>query len=223
LRTRRLRFAFGLAFALSFALALVVFGIALKQSISRFPPSVRPLELSRLEWFFSAKDSPDGIIAHLTRGCGGNVDDHDVVEITSSKPLSDHAWYAAKNVADLNQSSRFLSSFRDKAENIPQERNNWICYDFKERRIVPTHYAIRPAVPRLKSWVIEASADGIKWREIDRREITEQFANEKVTKTFPIAGRTKCRFLRLVNIGRNHGGNDALAVEAWEVFGNLFE
>jgi hypothetical protein len=207
----------------SFGAALFVFGTAVKQSISRFPPSVKTRELSRVEWFFSAKDAPDGIIAHLTRDCGGNVDDHGVVEVTSSRPLSGHAWYAAKNVADLDQSSRFLSSFRDRADDIPHERNNWICYDFNDRRIVPTHYAIRPAVPRLKSWIIEASADGVKWREIDRREISEQFANEKVTKTFPIAGRTNCRFLRLVNIGRNHGGNDALALEAWEVFGNLIE
>jgi hypothetical protein len=51
--------------------------------------------------------------------------------------------YAAKNAVDLETISHFLSAFRKKTEDIPHTRNNWVCYDFKERRIVPTYYAIR--------------------------------------------------------------------------------
>jgi hypothetical protein len=50
-----------------------------------------------------------------------------------------------------------------------------VCCDFKERRIVPTNYAIRtywnpPDRCHLKSWLVETSADGKNWREVAREE-----------------------------------------------------
>jgi hypothetical protein len=70
-----------------------------------------------------------------------------------------------KRVADLEPDSSYWSDYREKEEDIPHTRNNWVCYDFKERRIVPTHYAIRtngtgPGYAHLKSWLVETSKDG---------------------------------------------------------------
>jgi hypothetical protein len=115
-----------------------------------------------------------------------------------------------------------------KKEDIPHTRNNWICYDFKERRIVPTHYAIRtywadPGNEHLKSWLVETSADGQTWREVAREENNEQLNGYNFTATFAVAGGGECRFVRLVQIGRNHLGDDILYIEAWEIFGSLFE
>jgi hypothetical protein len=126
----------------------------------------------------------NGIIAHLTRQCGGNVHDRHIVDITSesfetetegtnshSGAFDNSADLAAKNAADLETGSCFLSAYRGKKANIPHTRNNWVCYDFKERRIVPTHYTIRtygngPGGPHMKSWLAETSANGEKWREV---------------------------------------------------------
>jgi hypothetical protein len=185
---------------------------------------------------------PDGIIAHLTRECGGNVHDRNVVEVTSgsfeketeganphSGALNNWDGCAAKNAADLETDSLFYSARRDKKEAIPHTRNNWICYNFKERRIVPTHYTIRTSIgdrgwTHLKSWLVETSADGENWREVAREEDNKQLNNGRsFTATFPVAGGGGCRFIRLVNIGRNHMGNDCLAISAWEIFGNLIE
>jgi hypothetical protein len=101
-------------------------------------------------------DIPGGIIAHLTRECGGNVHDRNVITVTSgsferetqganphSGVFDNKAEYAAKNVADLETDSRFYSAFREKKKDIPHARNNWLCYDFKERRTVPTYYTVR--------------------------------------------------------------------------------
>jgi hypothetical protein len=41
--------------------------------------------------------------------------------------------------------------------------------------------------------------------------------------TFAVAGGEECRFIRLVNIGRNHLGTDQLNISAWEIFGSLIE
>jgi hypothetical protein len=186
-------------------------------------------------------DVPDGIIAHLTRECGGNVHDRNVIEVTSgsfekeidganphSGAYHNKPSLAAKNAADLETTSLFQSAFRTKKEDIPHTRNNWICYDFKERRIVPTHYTIRTSVQgrgseHLKSWLVETSMDGENWREVAREEDNSQLNGKWFSATFPVAGGGECRFIRLVNIGRNHWGNDTLCISAWEIFGNLIE
>jgi hypothetical protein len=41
--------------------------------------------------------------------------------------------------------------------------------------------------------------------------------------TFTVAGGGECRFIRLVNIGRNHFGTDVLCISAWKIFGSLIE
>jgi hypothetical protein len=103
-----------------------------------------------------------------------------------------------------------------------------VCYGFKERRIVPTHYTIRtfgggPGGRHLKSWVIETSADGESWWEVARQEGNEQLNGRCFTGTFAVAGGGECRFIRLVNIGRNHFGDDGLGISVWEIFGSLIE
>jgi hypothetical protein len=173
-------------------------------------------------------DSPEGIISHLSRECGGNVHDRNVVAVTSSKPFSVCIDHAAKNAVELEGNSCFLSGHRDKKKEIPHARNNWICYDFKSRRIVPTYYAIRsgyggPGGAHLKSWIVETSTDGENWKEIDRKKDNAKLNGWKITGTFPVTGAGECRFIRLVNIGRNHAGYDMLAISAWEIFGSLIE
>jgi hypothetical protein len=101
-------------------------------------------------------DAADGITMHLTRECGGNVHDRDVTEVACgsfekaihganphSGASANNARCAAKYTVDLETGSCFLSAYREPREDVPHTRNNWICYDFKEKRIVPTHYAIR--------------------------------------------------------------------------------
>jgi hypothetical protein len=94
----------------------------------QFPPSVKKVK---------DFDVPHGIIAHLTRECGGNAHDRHVVEITSgsfeketyganphSGAYKNDPDCAAKNAADLETDSRFASAFRDDDEDIPHTRNN---------------------------------------------------------------------------------------------------
>jgi hypothetical protein len=137
-------------------------------------------------------DVPEGIIAHLTRECGGNVHGRHAVEVTSgsleketlgdnphSGAYNDRADYAAKNIADLETDSLFRLAYRNHSEDITHTRNNCVCYDFNERRIVPTHYTIRtnswgPGYWHLKSSLIETLVDGSSWREVARKEGTSR-------------------------------------------------
>jgi hypothetical protein len=95
---------------------------------NHFPPSVK-----KGKYF----DAPDGIIAHLTRECGGNVHDRHVVEVTCgsfedepqganphSGAYNNEDLAAAKNAADLEAGSLFYSAYRLSPEDIPHTRNN---------------------------------------------------------------------------------------------------
>jgi hypothetical protein len=210
--------------------------------LQQFPPSLKKgtLRYSDGRQTDKMNDIPDGIVARLTRECGGNVHDRGVVDIACgsfeketegadphSGACDSKSDSAAKNAADLETVSYFHSAFRKKEDDIPHTRNNWICYDFKERRIVPTHYAIRthregPGKAHLKSWLVETSADGKSWREV-AQEDNEQLNGPYFTGTFAVAGAGECRFIRLVQIGKNHVGNDRIVISAWEIFGNLVE
>jgi hypothetical protein len=187
-----------------------------------FPPSCPKKGLLR------RRCVPDGIVAHLSRRCGGNVHDRELVGITSSDPAHDDLCCAAKNAADMETDVCFISAERDCKEDIPNSRNNWICYDFRDKRIVPTHYAIRSwrvmsGGSHPKSWIVETSEDGESWKEIDRREDSDKLNDAQVVGVFEVRDARECRLIRLVNVGRNHFGNDCLHIEAWEVFGTLVE
>jgi hypothetical protein len=54
---------------------------------------------------------------------------------------------AAKKAVDWKTVSYFCSACRVKEEDIPHMRNNWICYNFKEWRVLPTHSAQMIVIP----------------------------------------------------------------------------
>jgi hypothetical protein len=85
-----------------------------------------------------AIDVPDGIVAHLTRECGANVHDYDVVELRSgsfeketvgdahSGVFTDRANFAAKNAADLGAGPWFFSAYCLHSDDIRHTRNNLV-------------------------------------------------------------------------------------------------
>jgi hypothetical protein len=70
-------------------------------------------------------------------------------------------------------------------------------------------------------WLVKTSVDGKTWQEVTREEGNEQLKGAFFTGTFEIADGDDCRFIRLVDIGRNHQRNDRVGISAWEIFGSL--
>jgi hypothetical protein len=139
-----------------------------------------------------------------------------------SGAFADRLDYAAETAADLDFDSCFLSAYPKKIFGTGGALG---CCDFKDRRIVPTHYTNDDDLggDHLKSWLVETSVDGENWREVAREEDNEQLNGVWFSGTFAVAGGGECRFIQLVNIGRNHCGRDSLWIAAWEVFGGLVE
>jgi hypothetical protein len=167
-------------------------------------------------------DPLDGIISYLTKKHGGNVHDKGIVTITSKSV--DDRYFRVKTVgptrvADFTSGSYFAS------KNDPGQ---WVCWDFREMRVRPTHYTIQAEY--LKSWVVEGSLDGKSWTEIDRQTNNQDF-NVYAWKTgsFAVSKPAECRFIRLRQTDKRYDGYkrpdgyDILELYAVEFFGTLSE
>jgi hypothetical protein len=140
-----------------------------------------------------------------------------IVTITLKSVITDDPMFAPKNAADLTSGSQFSSN---------DEPGQWICWDFREMRVRPTHYTIWAAW--LKSWVVEGSLDGESWTEIDRQTNNQDFS-------FAVSNPAGCRFIRLTQTDGPHWkvrhGDDELDLRpvdfllfyAVEFFGTLSE
>ena len=172
-----------------------------------------------IEFVYDSSKPLDGIIAHLTRECGGNVHDKGIVNATSNSASRSSQ---PRNLVDFGTDSVYESK---------NEKNTWVCYEFKNRRVIPTSYSVRsyyngsPGWHHLKSWVIEVSNDGTEnsWLEIDRRDNNGDLNAANVTRNFKISNvpRESFKFIRLRQTGVNHNGCDYLIFHALEIFGTL--
>ena len=191
---------------------------------------VIPLLKQRREFLYDESKPLEGIIAHLTRECGGDVHRKGIVNITASSvrvrsPVNRIGGPGPGLVLEQFCPTGMENEFNFCSKN---ERNAWICYDFKERRVIPTSYSVRSSGGKnLKSWVIEVSNDEYSWTEIDRRDNNNDLNDEYVTVNFKISKvpSESFRFFRLRQNGPNHDNyktSYAVALTALEVFGTLF-
>jgi hypothetical protein len=174
-------------------------------------PFISPSKsLKKAEFPLQEAKTVQGIISYLTRKHGGNVHDKGIVTITSKSVSSD---YDLRNAADFTSDWHFLST---------NEPGQWVCWDFNEMGVRPTHYTIKSYF--LKSWVVKSSLGGEAWTEIDRVTDNEDFKRGWGTASFAVSKSAECRFIRMTQTGKRHGWtDDYLAIRAFEVFGTLLE
>ena len=158
----------------------------------------------------------DGIIAHLTRECGGNVHDKGIVGILGIKGYGDY--YRPKDAADLVTTRPFESD---------TVKDAWLEYDFRMCRVTPTGYSLMSGEEAYspKSWVIEVSNDEDKWKIIDRQRDTDVLKGSFTLAHFELSSvpTRRYRYLRIRQTGRNHSGEKGMQINALEIFGTLYE
>jgi hypothetical protein len=165
----------------------------------------------------------EGVITYLAAKCGGNVHDKGVIEASSNSVHCDNLLYHARNAVDLQNhtsSSEFLTK---------NEPNSWICYDFKDMKMVFTHYSIIP-VPyganrsnHPRSWCIRVSMNGSEWTEVHRCDDNQELNGRNHIGTWSVYKRMTCRYIRFRQTGKNYYNNDFLRFSGFEVFGVLQE
>ncbi|KAK8845880.1 hypothetical protein M9Y10_020806 [Tritrichomonas musculus] len=164
----------------------------------------------------------EGIISHLTKECGGNVQDKNVVKITASSTYSN---YYPKYAADLTDDQHYYFS--------NSQPNTWLKYDFQKLKVRPNSYSIRSRHDdgqkgcHLRCWVIEGSNSGNEddWKILDTQSGITDLDDRNATYTFdidpPLGQNDFYRFLRIRQTGTNTAGSNYLAVSALEFFGSI--
>jgi hypothetical protein len=74
--------------------------------------------------------SKEGIISDLTPKHGWSVADRGIVAVSSSSSLPS---FIARHALDFRPKTYFQSD---------DPQNQWLCHDFKDRKVEPTHYSI---------------------------------------------------------------------------------
>jgi hypothetical protein len=154
-----------------------------------------------------------GLISHLTEFCGGNVHVKGLVAITCSSNLSNQCW----DVVNYNW---------DDFWGTQSSPNGWIQFDFKDRLVSLSHYALKSdgGAFHLLQWALQGSVDGNSWTDLDRRN-TQELNGHYVTKIFPCDQRESSstphfyRYIRLTQTGKNSYGDDYLMLGNFECFG----
>lgn len=116
-------------------------------------------------------------------------------------------------------------------------QNSWICFDFLDRAIVPTHYTLRhytQASYALRNWVLEGSTDGEEWTLLRTHTNDTSLAARDATKTWALDGSddpsgnsappsTPFRKFRVRMTGPNSSNSWHLVCSGFEIFGKLID
>ena len=165
----------------------------------------------------------DGIINYLTRECGGNVHDKGIVNITSS----------SVRLKDLREPKHAADFWTDSWFQSDRDPGGWICYDFKERRVIPTSFTVLWTDPDEAGWLedfsLEVSNDQESWTEVHHvpyfvgGDFNQKMARGALVGNIPVSHipGDGFRFIRLRAEGKPF--LDDFGICALEIFGTLFE
>lgn len=162
-----------------------------------------------------------GIINHLTEVCGGNVHYKGVVNVSSL--TGDNS----KDVIVLNDMNSYFVS---KGSNI---QNQWLKYDFKNKKIKPTYYAIRSRPDgeaghyNPQTWVIEGSNSDRDddWTILDSQNNVNYLDGQSLSHVFTIKQSLNeyYRYVRFRQTGKNTGNDYDIRFSALEFFGSILK
>jgi hypothetical protein len=150
---------------------------------------------------FDSSQPFDGIIASLTRECGGNVHTRGIVSITTTGDNRNHCY----QVVDYDWTDHWYCY---------DNTTTWIIFDFKDRRISVTHYSIRSDGHNgyhLLQWNREGSNDGDLRTILDKRN-TQDLNGNRVVKSYECESHDSSiyRFVRLTQTGPNSSNGTQL-------------
>ena len=111
----------------------------------------------------------------------------------------------------------------------PDGDGKWICFEFKNHKIIPSNYSIRSynsGDQHLRSWVIECSEDGEKWTKVDEQNDSTSLKGRNIVHTFPIQkpGENEekpYKYIRIRMTKNNWNNSKYIDICSVEFYGNL--
>lgn len=175
------------------------------------------LKVNNQEKTFPAQgdETFNGIIKYLNDKTNGNIINE--IDITSSSISLGNEPIKATLFDDLK------SYFHTNGE-----ENSYICFDFKDKRIVPTHYQLRSGpwyknAHNPKNWVIEVSNDNQNWEIIDEQKECEIINGKSIAHLFQISNSNsnEFRYIKMRQNGKNCAEGFYFNISSFELYGKL--
>lgn len=165
-------------------------------------------------------NSFSGILNYLLTKTKGKIENE--VNITASSVYYNQENCLPKNVVLFNdQSNVFLSD---------NQQNNYISFDFKEHRIIPSNYTIKSSDPARhngdhpKCWIFEASNDNDSWETLDSEDNCNDLNGSNLVRTFAVKNQNskEFRYFRVRSTGPSWSGDNYFGFDSFEIFGSMF-
>ena len=146
----------------------------------------------------------EGILKYLYDKCGGNIQEKSEVNIS--------AWHTCySELGDMNFTGNNYT-----ASNSP---NEYIQYDFYEKRVKLTNYTIYNTNSyKLLNWKVIGSKDGKKWEDIDEQHLNSP--GQQIS-TYSVETDKSYKYIRFIQTGQNSYGTDHFFYSGFELFGEL--
>lgn len=163
---------------------------------------------------YNPNEPGSGIINYLLKESKGAIENE--INVTSSSVLYNNI---PQNVLHFNTNEEFYAE---------DGKNNWICFEFKNHKIIPNKYSVisydgGTNSRHPKSWVIQGSNDNENWDTISE-EIDCPYLNKSYTTyTFDIKKQNNqdFKFIRMLSTGPSWNNKNSFAICAFEVYGEL--
>lgn len=164
----------------------------------------------------------DGLIHHLWDEYGENPIEEGVIKVMASSTLTGNV----NNLFEYSDFSSFL------CWNLRNELDGYVEVDFCDHRVNISHYSMRTPTDGgydndyPKTWSLEGSNDGIRWKLLDKRINDESLHGEDLTATFECENVTNesFRYIRLYQRGTSHfsgGYQSYMYISTLEFFGSF--
>lgn len=110
------------------------------------------------------------------------------------------------------------------------ESSSWVCFEFKNRAVIPSGYSIRSknnseGSCHPKSWVIECSDDKNDWVTIDEQNNCPFLNGSSFVHTFPIRNlenmKKEIKYIRMRMTGPNWYSSESLDMCSIEFYGQI--
>lgn len=164
---------------------------------------------------FSPEDDDifNGIIQYLQTKCNWDAK----INVTSS---SVNGNYFPSNVTKYEDRNKWFHS--------QSQPNNWICFDFKEKKVMPTSYKIRSSLYSAnsynpKSWNIEGSNDNANWDILSEEKDSPLLNGKHIVHLFSItqSNNKSYRYIRMKLTGPDWCYFNYFMLDSFEIYGQL--
>lgn len=165
-------------------------------------------------------NSFSGILNYLLTKTGGKIENE--INITASSVYYNQENCLPKNVVLFNdQTNVFLSD---------NKQNNFISFDFKEHRVIPSNYTIKSSDPARhngdhpKCWIFEGSNDNDSWETLDSEDNCADLNGSNLVHTFAVKNQNskEYRYIRVRSTGPSWSGDNYFGFDSFEIFGSMF-